>query len=316
MPNANSSPPDAYGQPIDLDRLDLTGLRDKNADLLAALNRWCVCHDCRDGEEAKAMLGCVWAAHDALVAELDRLGLLRDGLSDSDLKGASARRRAIIVILSNRASLSDLRRTSDLYVGTNWLAGPLHQCEKAAKLLALLVPSDGPSIRCINKTWHIRYRTEAGDFPASRTQCIAWLAKLLAAPNRMLTLADLRGDPEGKLAADALLGAEPETDREGAKAIRRRLQEIDEITDETGISVSLEEEKAQLLASMKDGCWWKKLKTRLQSDHANIATQFRNFCRKLKDKMPWFAEHLKASLQLNYPEFGYYPPSPPPDWQF
>jgi hypothetical protein len=146
-----------------------------------------------------------------------------------------------------------------------------------------------------------------------RIQSIGWLAKLLAAPNRQLTVGDLRGDPEGKLAADARLGAVPEMDRQAAEEVRRRLQEIEDITDKTGGSASLDEEKATLLDQLQR--WAKAHESQLKDDHHNIATQLRNFRRKLQDDMPRLAGHLKECLKMDFPSFGYYPPSPPLCWQ-
>jgi hypothetical protein len=53
----------------------------------------------------------------------------------------------------------------------------------------------------------------------------------------------------------------------------------------------------------------------LKGEHHNIASQLRTFTRKLKDKMPQLAAHLHASLKLEFPHFGYYPPKPAPGWQ-
>jgi hypothetical protein len=111
--------------------------------------------------------------------------------------------------------------------------------------------NDSASLRLTGEVWHIRYLGEKGDYPARGNQCIAWLAKLLAVPNRVLTVGDLRGDQEDKLLADARLRDEPETDREGIAAIKRRLQEIADITTETGGSESLMEEEADLLDRVK-----------------------------------------------------------------
>jgi hypothetical protein len=198
---------------------------------------------------------------------------------------------------------------------------PLHvelklEYVKATEMLQAGQPAAENRIQREGDVWHLRYQDESGDYPVKGNQSIGWLAKLLAAPNRALTVADLRGDPEGKLAADAMLGAEPETDREGTAAIKRRLQEIADITAETGGSDSLHEEEAQLLGHLKEATWAKTLDSQLRRDHANIATQLRNFRRKLGTDMPQLAAHLKASLKLDFPEFGYYPPDPPPDWQF
>jgi hypothetical protein len=162
--------------------------------------------------------------------------------------------------------------------------------------------------------WHLRYQDESGDYPVRGNQSISWLAKLLAAPNRRLAVADLRGDPECMLAADAMLGTEPEMDPEGMALIRRRLQEIADITAETGGSESFQEEESRLLERLKQSPGAGVLKSQLRRDHANIATQLRNLRRKLKSDMPNLAAHLKAYLKLEFPEFGYYPAHPSPDW--
>jgi hypothetical protein len=171
------------------------------------------------------------------------------------------------------------------------------------------------SVRLIGEVWHLRYCGEAGDYPDKGNKCIAWLAKLLTAPKRSLTVAAIRGDPEGKLAVDAMIGTEREADSGALGVIKKRLEEIDDITGETGGSERLEEERAELLGKLKTAT--KSLKTPLKGAHHNIATQLRTFLReKLAQDMPQLAAHLKASLKLDFPEFSYYPPDPPPDWQF
>jgi hypothetical protein len=60
----------------------------------------------------------------------------------------------------------------------------------------------------------------------------------------------------------------------------------------------------------------KTLESRLKKEHNNIATQLRNGRNKLKGSMPHLYEHLKASLQLDLPDFSYSPPGPPPAWKF
>jgi hypothetical protein len=171
-------------------------------------------------------------------------------------------------------------------------------------------------LRLVGEVWRIRYRGEEGDYPAKGNQCLAWLAKLLTAPKRSLTIAELRGDPENKLAADAMLGAERETDWEGIAAIKLRIQEIEDISDATGGSETLQEEKAHLLGRLVGGPQAKNLNSQLRRDHRNIATQLRNFRCKLEANMPQLAAHLKAFLKLDFPGFAYYPPEPRPNWQF
>jgi hypothetical protein len=171
------------------------------------------------------------------------------------------------------------------------------------------------SARLIGECWHVRYRGEKGDYPTRGNQCIAWLVKLLAAPNRQLSVAEVRGDPEGKLAADAMIGNEREGDGASVIAIKKRLDEINDITAGSGGSEKLDEEKAELLERLEAAT--KPLKTALKEAHHNIATQLRTFRREgLSEHMPQLAAHLKASLKLDFPEFGYYPPDPAPGWQF
>jgi len=113
-----------------------------------------------------------------------------------------------------------------------------------------------------------------------------------------------------------MLGAEPEMDRQTAADISRRLREIEEIRAETGGSHSLDEEQARLLDYTKQFASEKKLGSQLKRDHENIAKQLRNFRHRLDRDMPRLAAHLKVSLKLSFPHFGYYPPDPAPDWQF
>jgi hypothetical protein len=172
------------------------------------------------------------------------------------------------------------------------------------------------SARLTAEIWHLRYCDETGDYPIKGNQAIGWLVKLLAAPNRQLTVANLRGDPEDKLAADALLGGQPKMGSPEIKDIKKQLAEIDSLAETTGSTESLEERRAALLSQLK-GPTGQVLASQIKSDHRNIATQPRTLMReKLKRDMPQLAAHLKASLKLDCPEFGYYPPSPPPAWQF
>jgi hypothetical protein len=167
----------------------------------------------------------------------------------------------------------------------------------------------------VGEVWRIRYRVELGDYPARGSLCIAWLVKLLAAPNRQLSVPEMRGDPEGKLTADAMIGGEREADGATLIAIKQRLDEINDITAGSGGSEELEEEKSELLERLEAAT--KPFKTALKGAHHNIATQLRTFTReRLPEQMPQLAAHLKASLKLDFPDFGYYPPDPAPDWQF
>lgn len=177
-------------------------------------------------------------------------------------------------------------------------------------------PESGNRIQLVGDMWQIRYESETGNYPVRGNQCIAWLAKIVESPNRQISVADLRGDPEGKLAADRGIPSETETDIEGIEAIRDRLQEIDDILTETGENEKLENERHDLLARLKTSKYGKKLQSGLANEHRNMATQIRKFLKnKLIKTMPKFTGHLKTSLKLNFPCFGYYPPTATPPWK-
>ena len=134
--------------------------------------------------------------------------------------------------------------------------------------------------------------------------------------DQLLHPAELYGDPEGKLAADALLGGERETDQDGVKAIRDRLDEIEELAATTGGSETVESEKAALLTKLRDALDGKQVRSLLMSAHHNIASQIRTFRRdKLPNGMPQLAAHLQAHLKLDFPHFGYYPPAGTLPWK-
>jgi len=161
------------------------------------------------------------------------------------------------------------------------------------------------SIRLVGEIWQVRYGTEEGYY--KKNLAMDWLVKLLTAPNKHLTVADLRGDPEGKLAAAAILGRQSETDLRGLAAINRRLQEIDDIAAETAWTESLEDERGSLLSMVEDASSGKVFPSELCGAHNNIATQLRSLVRKLEIAMPELAGHLKASLKLCLPDFRYSP---------
>jgi hypothetical protein len=163
--------------------------------------------------------------------------------------------------------------------------------------------------------WFICYGAEEGAYPLKGNKCIGWLARLLARPNRVLTVAELRGDPDGKLAADAHLGGDLETDADGIQAIKNRLREIADIRSETGGSETLDNEEAALLRRLQAADAERQILAPARRAHHNIATQLRNFRQRLKEDMPTLFAHLVASLQLDLPDFGYYPPVGTPAWK-
>jgi hypothetical protein len=170
-------------------------------------------------------------------------------------------------------------------------------------------------VKRVGEVWHLCYRGEKGQYPEKGNRCIGWLDQILRHPRRSLTVAELVGDPESKLAGIAKFGGERVTDDAGIQSIRSRLDEIEDIIAETGGSEYLETEKTDLLYRLQTAAHKDQIRTPLQNQHHNIATQLRTFLRKLQTDMPGLAAHLKPSLKLAFPHFGYYPPDGTPAWK-
>jgi hypothetical protein len=67
---------------------------------------------------------------------------------------------------------------------------------------------------------------------------------------------------------------------------------------------------------MKEAEDGKRVRSSLVRAHHNIATQIRNFLHdKLCRDMPRLADHLTGALKLDFPHFGYYPPTNTPAWE-
>jgi hypothetical protein len=154
----------------------------------------------------------------------------------------------------------------------------------------------GMSICRVGEVWHLRYLSEEADFPVCGNKFLGWLAKLLAKPDYAWTIADLLGDPEGKLKADALLGGERAKDKDSLRTIWERIQEIDDTIGDAGGSEELESEKAKLLRQVEGHSSKERMTAAVAKAYKNITTQKRKFLQKLKKKMPQLSAHLKASL--------------------
>jgi hypothetical protein len=152
-------------------------------------------------------------------------------------------------------------------------------------------------LRRVGKIWHLSYQGEQSDFPVDGNKFMGWLAKLLGKPKHSWTIAELHGDNDGKLAADALLSGENEKDRKALKEIADRLEEIDEITKETGGSETLEKEREKLLRQVARYSSDDRMKTSIEKAYNNVTTQKRQFLKKLKKLMPQLAAHLTACIR-------------------
>lgn len=160
--------------------------------------------------------------------------------------------------------------------------------------------------------WHLAYGSEEGVFKANKG--MNWLVSLLRSPHHRFTVADLRGDTEGKLASDARIEGELETDQEGATKIKDRLGDIEDTIATTGGNEVLEDEKVKLLSQLRRIDNRRRIKSPLQKAHHNIATQLRTVRDDLSKVMPSFAAHLKVALHLEIPNFIYSPPPNTPAW--
>jgi hypothetical protein len=177
----------------------------------------------------------------------------------------------------------------------------------------LATQEDTASVRREAEVWHFRYLKEKGSY--TDRKCIPWLVKLLAAPGSKLTVADLRGDPEGKLAEDASQVATPKADHQAVKDALAELKGIADIRDGTGGSDALDEREAALRAYVDGDPAKKTLTSNLKRYHHNICSQLNDFLKALASDMPLLAAHLEAGISKNFPHFRYSPPNHPPDWK-
>jgi hypothetical protein len=179
-------------------------------------------------------------------------------------------------------------------------------------------PGSGADAACYlrrqGRVWQIRFHGEIGDFPEKGTNCLRWMAIVLARPNHSFPVNELLGDVDGKLASGTRFSAEAETDWAGFKALKRELDDVDTLM-EIGSTEALEHQKADILRRLERAQRRPKLTggDPFRKAHHNVCTQIRKFVRSLK-YMPHLANHLVAALKLEYPHVGYYPPSGSSAW--
>jgi hypothetical protein len=176
-------------------------------------------------------------------------------------------------------------------------------------------PDQPLSLRRNVAMWQVRYHDEEGHFPVKGNQFISWLAKLLAKPEHHWPIADLRGDPEGKLAADARLGGERSKDERYLQDIHKDIADVEAIAAETGSTEALEERREKLLQEVQKHSAKEQMETSIQKDYENVLKQRKLFIKKL-DEMPQFAAHLEACIQSfsNDYTFAYKPPQGTLTW--
>jgi hypothetical protein len=184
-----------------------------------------------------------------------------------------------------------------------------------------VVPAEavqGPALVWEGGMWTFTFDTVTRHYPVTGNKCILWLAKLLAKPNEMLSVPDLYGDEEGKLAGDAKLTGQNETDLESLRKIHDRLRDIESIAEDTGgPSEALAEEKANLLKRVRYWDRQGRFPSALIRAYNNIRGQLRTFVRDTlspEGMMPALADHLKVHLQYQRPFIGYCPRPGTPRW--
>jgi hypothetical protein len=160
--------------------------------------------------------------------------------------------------------------------------------------------------------WEIRFQNEHATFKHRRA--LPWLAKLLSKPHHRWTVAELLGDEEGKLAADALLRRQPQADREAVARLRKQLEELDEIEAQfSGLNTEQEREKVEILRELDTAD--KALKSALVRAYDNIRKQVKTLIGTIKKDMPKLAAHLKAAIKPDCPELAYSPPAGTTSWK-
>jgi hypothetical protein len=193
---------------------------------------------------------------------------------------------------------------------------PVAPPQPAALELAKTPDDTGMSLRRVKKYWHLCFQGEKGDFPVKGNQFLGWLTKLLSKPDYDWTVAELLGDPGGKLKADALLGGECATDKDALRAIWERIQEINAIVEETDWSEKLEEDKEELLRQVQKYSATERMGAGVTKAYNNITTQKRQFLTKLQEDMPQLTAHLRACLKQTASAYtlSYRPPPGTPRW--
>jgi hypothetical protein len=174
------------------------------------------------------------------------------------------------------------------------------------------------SLRRVGEVWHLRYLGEKANFAVKDCRFLGWLAKLLARPDHDWTMAELHGDPEGKLRADGLLGGMSAQTVEALHEIHKRITDIDHLQSQGLGTEALEKEKDELLEQVRGYQRDERSPSGIEDVYNNVTTQKRQFLTKLKKDMgmPRLAAHLRGSLLPSKEGYtiAYRPPAGTPRW--
>jgi hypothetical protein len=178
-----------------------------------------------------------------------------------------------------------------------------------------VAPDSWIRIRLVGDEWEISFGNQRHRYPRRGDKAIVRLCKILANPCRRLGVADVDGDPDGRLAGDGRSYGEVETDRQGANALYARIQKLQGEIEEYGADETREAEMTDLLRQLERANNGKKIRSPGEKAHHKIASGIRDFVNKklLKD-MPDLYKHLEVSLKLDAPHFVY-SPNPRTDWK-
>jgi hypothetical protein len=176
--------------------------------------------------------------------------------------------------------------------------------------------SAGNSIHKSGQIWRITYKAESGEYAANGNKYLQYLAKVLTQPNRLISIAQLVEDPQGMLAAEGRFRADKETDAEGLAALKRELDDLDSLVEQ-GATDELAERRVDVVARIERAARGRMAPgSALRKAHHSVCTWIRRFLSaRLAGTMPQLATHLTATLKLDFPDIGYFPPKGTPAWK-
>jgi hypothetical protein len=177
-------------------------------------------------------------------------------------------------------------------------------------------PEPNQYLRRVGEVWDLRYGDELFRIAVDRCQFVSWLAKLLVKPNYAWLVTELRGDPEGKLKADAAIRNTPAMDDSYVQAIRRELEDIEAQAAATSWTEALEERRDRCVRKLTPYAKREHLKSPARAAFENVSKQSRNFLANLGPHAPRLAEHFRRTIVLGGQSLSvtYSPPPGTPAW--
>jgi len=170
---------------------------------------------------------------------------------------------------------------------------------------------EGPSVRLVEEVIEVRFQGKTKPYWRKANLALSWLVGLLGKPYHAFTVAELRGDPEGKIAIDSarttVRGEERNDILDRLAPLYKELNEVQEEGDRDGWTDALTVRKSELLESVKTA-GAAEMECHLKRKHSTVAKQLRTLVRKKLAGFPALAAHLGAHLDMEFPHFVYKPP--------